>query len=455
MTSFVYYILSFAALLGVLIVVHEFGHYLAARLCGVKVLRFSVGFGRILCSKRFGRDKTEWAISAFPLGGYVKMLDEREAEVAPSEVHRAFNRQGVGKRSIIVAAGPFANFVLAIFLYWAMFIHGTDELLPVLGTPPAGTPAAMALIENGEQVKAVDGQSVITWNDLRWTLLKKSVDQEKVVLELVSERGELAIRQLYLAAAGENGWEGDALERLGIHFYRPEIPPVIGKIVSNGPADRAGLRAGDRVAVISGKPVTTWFEVVTAIRNSAERSVHIEFERGAIRSSVDVIPEAVSERGIKIGKIGVAVAEPSEPRRELKTLVRYDAMAAAGKALQETWDQSVFSFVMMGKMLAGEVSWKNLSGPVTIADYAGQSARLGFDYYFKFMALLSISLGVLNLLPIPVLDGGHLLYHMIEVVRRRPLSERAMEIGQQVGMSILFALMAFAFFNDLSRLFNG
>lgn len=455
MNSFVYYSIAFAVLLGVLIVVHELGHYLAARLCGVKVLRFSVGFGRMLWKRRFGRDQTEWAISVFPLGGYVKMLDEREGDVTESEACRAFNRQGVGKRSIIVAAGPLANFALAILLYWAIFMHGTDELLPVLGTPPAGTPAAMASIENGEQVRSLDGQVIATWNDLRWMLLKKSVDQEKVALEVINERGEVAVRQLYLAAAGENGWEGDALERLGIHFFRPEMPPVVGKVVANGPADRAGLRSGDRVVSISGKEISSWYQVVTAIRNSAEQSVRIEFERDDAVVAVDVVPEAVSERGVTVGKIGVAVAEASTMRRELKTLVRYGVVAAAGKALQETWDQSVFSLVMMGKMLVGEVSWKNLSGPVTIADYAGQSARLGMDYYLKFMALLSISLGVLNLLPIPVLDGGHLLYHMIEFARRRPLSERAMEIGQQVGMSILFALMAFAFFNDLSRLFNG
>jgi len=454
-SNFVFYLAAFVILLGVLIVVHEFGHYLAARLCGVKVLRFSVGFGRMLWKRRLGADQTEWAISIFPLGGYVKMLDEREGEVAETESHRAFNRQGVGKRSVIVAAGPLANFVLAILLYWAIFMHGSNELLPVLGTPPAGTPAAMASIANGEQVRAVDGQLVATWSDLRWVLLKKSVGHESVALEVINERGEIATRQLYLAAAGENGWEGDVLERLGIHFYRPDLPPIIGKVVANGPADQAGLRTGDRVLTIAGKDISSWYELVVSIRDSAAQSVRLELERQGEMLVVDVMPEAVSEHGRRVGKIGVAVAEPSTPRRELKTIVHYGVVAAAGKALEETWDQSAFSLVMMGKMLTGEVSWKNLSGPVTIADYAGQSARLGLDYYLRFMALLSISLGVLNLLPIPVLDGGHLLYHMIEVVRRRPLSERAMEIGQQIGMSILFALMAFAFFNDLTRLFNG
>lgn len=455
MNNFLFYLAAFAVVIGVLIVVHEFGHYLAARLCGVKVLRFSVGFGRMLWKKRLGKDQTEWAISIVPLGGYVKMLDEREGEVAPEEARRAFNRQGVGKRSIIVAAGPLANFALAILLYWAIFMHGSEELLPVLGTPPDGTPAAMAAIGNGEQVRAVDGQPVATWNELRWVLLQKAVDHENVALEVINERNEIAVRHLDLAAAGEQGWEGDALERLGIRFYRPDLPPVIGKVVANGPGERAGLQAGDRVLAVAGQKISSWYEFVAIIRDSAAHSVRLELERQGGAVTVDVIPEAISERGRVVGKIGVAVAEGPNPRRELRTFIRYGFVEAGGKALAETWDKSVFSLVMMGKMLTGEVSWKNLSGPVTIADYAGQSARLGLDYFLKFMAMISISLGVLNLLPIPVLDGGHLLYHVIEVVRRRPLSERAMEIGQQIGMSILFALMAFAFFNDLTRLFNG
>ena len=455
MNSLPFYLAAFAVVIGVLIVAHELGHYLAARWCGVKVLRFSVGFGRVLWQKELGKDRTEWALSAFPLGGYVKMLDEREGEVAAEELKRAFNRQGVGKRSIIVAAGPLANFALAILLYWAVFMVGSEELMPVLGTPPDGTPAAMASIRNGEQVRRLDGQPVATWNDLRWMLLQKAVDQESVELEVINEQSEIAVHRLHLAAAGEQGWEGDALERLGVRFYRPDLPPVIGKIVAGGPGAQAGLLPGDRVMAVDGQPVALWMDFVAKVRDAAGRSLRLDIERAGGNATVDVLPEAISERGRSVGKIGVAVAENPDSRRELRTFVSYGFFEAGRRALAETWDKSVFSLVMMGKMLTGEVSWKNLSGPVTIADYAGQSARLGLDYYLKFMALVSISLGVLNLLPIPVLDGGHLLYHMIEVVRRRPLSERAMEIGQQIGMSILFALMAFAFFNDLTRLFNG
>lgn len=454
MSQLPFYLAAFAVVIGVLVVFHELGHYVAARFCGVKVLRFSFGFGRILWRKRLGADQTEWAISLFPLGGYVKMLDEREGEVGAAEAHRAFNRQGVGKRSLIVAAGPAANFLLAILLYWAVFIHGTEELLPLLGTPPAGTSAATAAIRNGEQVRAVDGRPVATWNDLRWQLLQKAVDQDSVELETIAD-GNIVFRRLPLAAAGEKGWEGDPLERLGIRFFRPDLPPVIGKLVASAPGARAGMQAGDRILAIDGAAVATWYEVVERIRDGAGRKLHFDLDRGGAAIAVEVVPEAVSEHGKMVGKIGVAVAESPDTQRPLRVFVSYGVGESFQLAVMETWNKSVFTLAMMGKMLTGEVSWKNLSGPVTIADYAGQSARLGLDYYLRFMALVSISLGVLNLLPVPVLDGGHLLYHMIEVVRRRPLSERAMEIGQRIGLSILFALMAFAFFNDLSRLFNG
>jgi len=450
-----FYLSAFLVVLGVLIIVHEYGHYAAARFCGVKVLRFSLGFGPVIWQRKLGRDQTEWAVSLFPLGGYVKMLDEREGEVDAAELDRAFNRQGVGARSLIVAAGPLANFLLAILLYWGIFMNGTQEMLPILGKPPEGSPAAMAGIRNGEQVRLVDGQPVATWEDLRWRLMQKAVDQESTEIEVINEQQEIAVHRLYLQAAGEQGWEGDALAKLGIAFYRPNIPAVLGQIVSGGPGERAGLRAGDRVLAVDGSAVANWFEFVAKIRESAGVARHLEIERDGQRLALEIVPDMAEERGQTVGKIGVGVLDRGEGRREVRTFVSYGFFRAGGKALVETWDKSVFSLVMLGKMLTGDVSWRNLSGPVTIADYAGQSARLGMDYYLKFMALVSISLGVLNLLPVPVLDGGHLMYHMIEVVRRRPLSERAMEIGQRIGLSILFTLMAFAFFNDINRLLPG
>ena len=260
MSEIPFYLLAFIVVLGVLIVVHEFGHYMVARWCGVRVLRFSVGFGHPLWQRRLGKDGTEWAIGSFPLGGYVKMLDEREGEVAPEERERAFNRQSVAKRSLIVAAGPAANFLLAIVLYWAVFMHGSEELLPILGTPPAASPAAIAGVVNGEQVRAIDGHAVATWNDLRWTLLQKATSQESADLEVINEQREIAIRRLPLQAAGDEGWEGDALERLGIRFFRPNLPPVVGKVMPGSPGEAAGIRSGDTILAVDGVEVGNWHD---------------------------------------------------------------------------------------------------------------------------------------------------------------------------------------------------
>jgi regulator of sigma E protease len=455
MSNFLYYLAAFALVLGILIIVHEFGHYLVARWVGVKVLRFSVGFGRAIWSKKLGRDGTEWAVGAFPLGGYVKMLDEREGDVAPEDAHRSFNRQPVLSRMAIVVAGPLANFLLAIFLYWGIFWYGTDELKPVLGPPVAASAAAAAGIENGETVLKVAGEAVQTWQDMRWVMLRRAVDQDAIDLEVINARNEIAIRRLDVSSARESGWEGDPLEKLGIGFYRPKIRPVLDKISPGSSAAIADLRPGDEVLAIADKAISTWSDVVQAVRQSPGKSLDFEILREGQRTLVKITPVAVEERGREIGRIGASVRDAGQSRIEVMTTVRYGPASALGKAVFETWDKSVFSLVMIGKMITGEVSWRNISGPVTIADYAGQSARLGLDYYLKFLALVSISLGVLNLLPIPILDGGHLLYYVVEIIKREPLSDRIMEIGQQIGLALLLMLMAFAFYNDINRLISG
>jgi regulator of sigma E protease len=454
-SNFFFYLAAFALVLGVLIVVHEYGHYYVARLCGVKVLRFSVGFGRAIWQRQYGADKTEWAIGIFPLGGYVKMLDEREAAVDEAELHRAFNRQPVGRRMAIVAAGPFANFLLAIFIYWGVFWHGTEELRPILGTPPAATAAAAAGFEYGERVVKVGDNTVQTWEDVRWLLLQQAVNEDSAVLEVTNARSEIAVRRLHLGAIRESGWEGDAFNRLGLTFYRPKLPPVIGRVIPSGAAAQAGLLADDRIIAIDSTEIEHWGQVVGLIRESSGKLLRMHVLRDGIERVVEVRPEAHEEGGKAFGRIGVSVKESGISREDMTIRVSYGPVASLGKAMNETWDKSIFSLVMLGKMVTGEVSWRNLSGPVTIADYAGQSAKLGIEYYLKFMALVSISLGVLNLLPIPILDGGHLMYYLVEIIKRGPVSERTMEIGQQIGLALLLMLMAFAFYNDINRLISG
>ena len=455
MSNFLYYLAAFALVLGVLIIVHEYGHYLVARCAGVKVLRFSVGFGRVLWSKRIGRDGTEWAIGLFPLGGYVKMLDEREGPVAPEELARSFNRQSVWRRMAIVVAGPLANLLLAVVVYWGLFLSGTEEPRPILGTPVLSSPAAVAGFENGERVLKVGGEPVQTWQEMRWVVLRRAVDQPAIDFEVINARSEIAVRRLDLSLAGSDGWQGDALEKLGIRFFRPRIPAVIGEVSAGSPAAAAGLNPGDEILQIDGEPVTTWSEVVRRVRAAPGKTLDFELRRDDERLLLVITPAVVEDQGVSIGRIGAAVTDPGLPNSELMITVRYGPLVALGKAVDETWDKSVFSVVMIAKMITGEMSWRNISGPVTIADYAGQSAKLGIGYYLKFLALVSISLAVLNLLPIPILDGGHLLYYVLEIIKRGPLSERSMEIGQQIGLALMLMLMACAFFNDINRLISG
>jgi len=448
-------IVAFIVALGVLIVVHEYGHYLVARLCNVKVLRFSVGFGRPLATWRTGPDRTEWVIAAIPFGGYVKMLDEREAPVPPAEQTRAFNRQSVGKRLLIVVAGPVFNFIFAIAVYAGLYMYGLPEARPIVAEPAAATLAKSAGFRGGDTVRAVDGQPVATWQDLRWRVLQAALQRQKISVEVIDGRDRISVLSFDLSGFPSDEMESDVMERLGLRLFRPALPPVLGQVVAGSAAQRAGLAAGDRITHADGRPLATWDDLVQAVRQRPERKLQLTVERRAAVLSVEVTPDAVSAGGARIGRIGAAPEVPAAHAARIFTQVRYGPLESVAKATARTWDISVFSLRMLGKMLLGEVSWKHLSGPVTIADFAGQSAQLGWIPYLTFLALISISLGVLNLLPIPPLDGGLLLYYTIEVLKGSPASERAMELGQRVGIALLLVLMAFAFFNDLNRLFAG
>ena len=448
-------IAAFLVALGALVVVHEYGHYLVARLCGVKVLRFSIGFGLPLWKRRFGRDGTEWVVAAVPLGGYVKMLDEREGEVAPQELGRAFNRQSVWRRFAVVIAGPLANFLFAILLYWLLFMHGVPEAQPVVAMPQPNTPAASAGFEAGETIRAINGEPVATWQEVRWRMLQLALERQQVKVEVLNRTNQINWRTLDLSPFDAEQLEGDTLALIGLKLYRPDVSPVIGQIVSGSVAEQAGLRPGDRILSANGTPIISWDVLVDLVRSHPGRELRLAYQRGGERGEIALVPQAVLQNGSTVGRIGAAAKLDRQAMDKLITVVRYGAASALAKAVEKTWDTSVFSLRMLGRMLIGQVSWKNLSGPVTIADYAGQSAQLGLISYLSFLALISISLGVLNLLPIPLLDGGHLMYYTVEIFKGSPVSDRMMEIGQKLGLTLLLVLMAFAFYNDINRLISG
>jgi len=446
---------AFLLALGLLVLIHELGHYFAARRCGVKVLRFAIGFGPIMWSRRFGSDQTEWAIGLLPLGGYVKMLDEREGDVAASELSRAFNQQTVGRRAFIVVAGPVANLLLAIFLYWLVFMAGMIELKPRLGVPPQGSPAAVAGIEAGFTVRAVNEKSIASWQDLRWEVMRQTMNVAELKLDGTTSEGFSASYHLDNLRFSMAEIEKDPLTPLGLLLYRPPLPAIVGQIMPASAAAIAGFRADDRVLEIDGTKISEWADIGAITRNAAGRPLVFTIERTGQQMNLTATPQLNSAGEARVGRLGIAVKEDVSLMTEMTTLVRYNPWEAATRAVVKTWDTAIISLRMMGRMITGELSWKNLSGPVTIADYAGQTARLGLSYYLSFIALISISLGVLNLLPIPVLDGGHLMYYLAEFIKGKPLSDRVLAIGQQVGFALLALLMLFAFYNDFNRLFSS
>jgi regulator of sigma E protease len=447
-------LLAFLVVLSVLVVFHELGHYWIARWCGVKVLRFSVGFGRVLWSRRFGPDRTEWAISAIPLGGYVKMADEREGELDPRDFPRAFNRQSVGRRIAIVAAGPIANLILAVLLFAGTFVAGVPGQRALVDDPPAGTPAAQAGIRAGDLIVAVDGAPVASWQDLRWRLLQSS-GRAEALIEIERERvggaGERATLRLPLAGLAMSEWEGNFMPTLGL---RADFgPPLIDDVIPGKPAERAGLKAGDRIDAIDGATVRSPAEV--AARTNAKPGMPVTFRilRAGGELDVSFTTEAAEQGGRRVGLAGVRLKVDPEAAARLGVTVRYGLVDALAQGARKTLDLSVFTLKMLGRIVTGDASLKNISGPITLADYAGQSAQAGWLVFVGYLALISISLGVLNLLPIPLLDGGHLLYYFAELIKGSPLSDRAFELGQRIGMAMLAVMMALALFNDLSRLF--
>lgn len=446
-------LLAFIGAIALLVVIHEYGHYWVARKCGVKVLRFSVGFGTVLYKKRFAGRDTEWVISAIPLGGYVKMLDEREGKVVDEELQFSFNRKPVLQRMAIVVAGPLANLLLAIVLYAALFMYGMPGLKPVLGEVVPATPAANAQMLMQETLVSINGQAIQSWEQARWILLDAGLQGTEVRIEGRTAQGEARSHVLDMRVLTASDLDGDFLRKLGLQPYQPLIPPVVGKLIAGGVAERAGLLVGDHIIGVDGRDVERWDQLVEIVRSHPAQSMRFEIARAGSLLTLNITPESADENGQAIGKIGAAPQIDKSKFEAMLTEVRYPPLAAFKQAVFKTWETGILSLKMMGKMITGEMSLKNLSGPITIADYAGQSAQIGAVAYISFLALISISIGVLNLLPIPLLDGGHLLYYLAEFFKGSPVSERLWMAGQKVGITLLLTLMVLALFNDISRLF--
>lgn len=452
MTDILFYGAAFVVALGILIVVHEFGHFWVAQRLGVKVLRFSVGFGKPLWSGRFGRDRVEWVIGALPLGGYVKMLDENEGDVPEAERPRAFNRQPLWKRGLIVLAGPAFNLLFAILAYWLVFMTGTDGIKPVIGHVVPGSIAEQAGFHAGEEIVTLDGKDVQSWHQRRMHIFKRALEQRSINVEIRDIAGQRQIRTLDLGKLPVSEVNANLVERgIGLLGYLPEPLPVIGAMEPGGPAARAGLHVDDRVTEIDGTAIDNWEKLAAAIRSRPGKAMRVTVVRAGSSRVFDVTPDTVEHDGKTVGRIQIRPRLADLPP-EMRVRVRLGVIEALGEAADNTWSMSWLTVEMLWRMLKLEVSTRNISGPITIAQYAGQSARIGLESFALFLAVISISLGVLNLLPIPVLDGGHLMYYLAEGILGRPLPERVLVIGQQVGLALLAGLMVLAFYNDITRL---
>jgi len=445
--SALYSLLALIVTLGILVTVHEYGHYWVARRCGVKVLRFSVGFGKILWS-RTDKNGCEFAVAAIPLGGYVKMLDEREGEVAPELLDQAFNRKTVWQRMAVVLAGPAANIVFAIFAYWIMFMTGITQVKPVIGEIAPESLALEAGLRGGQEITQVDGDGVSSWRDVHYQLLKRLGDTGEITFTTADEQ----THSLEVSRWLSDKEEPNALKELGITPYRPKVPAVLADVQADMPAQQAGLKSGDQIIQVDGQAVDQWYDFVETVQANGGKALTLTIMRDGQTQEVTLIPALkTNEQGESYGFAGAMVQSPELPEGFVTTH-RFGVFESIGKAAYKTWDMSIVTLESIGKMLQGLLSVKNLSGPITIAKVANASAQAGFEAFIGFLAYISVMLAVVNLLPIPVLDGGHFLYYVIEAVKGSPVSEKVQLAGVKLGMALLMMVMFIAIFNDISRI---
>lgn len=448
-------IFAFVLAIGILVAVHEYGHYLIARLIGVKVLRFSIGFGRAIWLRRWGKDQTEYCISAIPLGGYVKLLDEREGNVDPRDLPRAFNQQPIPKRIAVLVAGPLMNFVFAVFAYWAMFVIGVPGVQPIIGEVTVGSIAANAGLSEGSRIVRVGDDPVLTWEGAILAILDSMLAEGALPVQVVEQEG--SSRNVWLDVEGkvaELTEPGKLFSGLGITPWVPSWSPLVAEVQAGGPAESAGFSPGDLILRLDGEPVESSADWARLVRSKPDQIVQIAVERGGVELELAAKLGSKLVDGKSQGWIGTTTTVPPGVLDKYRAEQRYSISESMRVALKRTWSMSALTIRMVGSMIMGKVSVKNISGPINIAQYAGFSASGGLAPFLSFLAIVSISLGILNLLPIPLLDGGQVFYQILEAFKGSPLSEQAQLIGQQIGIVILVLLMSFAFYNDLARIFN-
>ncbi len=454
MDSVLISVLSFIVALGVLIAIHEFGHFWIARKVGVKVLRFSIGFGKPIWQRNFGEDKTEFVLAAIPLGGYVKMLDERVEPVDAHELDRAFNRKTLGQRMAVVVAGPLANFLFAIFAYWLLFVIGIQGIKPIVDDVQQGSPFAIAGLMSGDEILSVAGEETPTLESVRMQMIDEILNQSLVDIKVQSSGGGTRIIQLDLTETPVDSISGNLLQYLGITPFRPKLAPIVGTVSPGGAAEAAGILSGDEVIEVDGQAMDDWVAWANYVRERPEKVINITLIRDGLTMNLDVVPAKIEMQNDVIGRVGLSPFVPEDFYQDMLAVQHYGVIESIGASIKKTYDMSILTLKMFGKMIAGQASLENISGPISIAQYAGQSAQIGILSFISFMAIISVSLGVLNLLPVPLLDGGHLMYYIVEFFKGSPLSDEVQMFGQKIGIVLLGGLMFLAIFNDISRVFS-